>query len=98
MSLLFTKEPPSLDFLQAGFVHSSIKENKILYFTEIALYNLYQHFVMMKGSTPHNLFNCYFYNSCIYANNYDTKCKLSNMTNAVSCLVERPKNVQGHTF
>ena len=58
MSLLFTKEPPSLDFLQAGFVHSSMKENKILYFTKIALYNLYQHFVMMKGSTPRNLFNC----------------------------------------
>ena len=58
---MFTREPQTLDFLQARFVHSIMKERKKSY-------------------------------------NYDTKCQLSHMTSAVSCLAENSKNVQRHTY
>ena len=51
---MFTKEPPSLDFLQAWFtciIHSSMEENiKSLYFIKIAMSNLYQVLIWWKGA------------------------------------------------
>ena len=62
---MFTKEPPSLDFLQARFVHSSMENNIKSYFMEIARSNSYQLLIWWKRA-PKNLSSFYFHNSWIY--------------------------------
>ena len=47
---MFTKEPQSLDFLQAWYLHSSMEENIQSYTMEITLSNSYQLLIWWKGA------------------------------------------------
>ena len=55
-------------------------------------------FDMIKGGTSQNLSSFYFHNSCIYVETMTQNFNFHKMTDAVSCLPEQPKNVQGYTY
>ena len=76
---MFTKDPQSLDFLQARFVHSSMKENIKSYILWRVHCLILVNFLYDERGTSQNLSNFYFHNSWFYVE-IMTLCQLSHRT------------------
>ena len=93
---MFTKEPQSLDFLQARFIHSLMEEN-------ITSYILWRLHCLIPinfwyDERGHKTCPAFTFITLGFMWKLWHKILTYHRTSAVSCLPEYPKNAQGHTY
>ena len=94
---MLTKEPKSLDFLQASFIHSSMDENIKSNTLEIALSDFYRY--KKGGSYISKLARLLFVsNPWIDVAIMTPKRKLSQNMTTITCLPKRQRNIQDQSF